>query len=121
MLALRTNDKPGVDDALKTHFTHQRQPSFERSRQSSSSLSDLATPLHLAVQCAPTSMIEYVLSKHNVDLSARNRQGNTALHIAAVQGREDVVDMLLQQPDIDDSVLNHEGKQVCRSFITQLI
>jgi oxysterol-binding protein 1 len=47
-----------------------------------------------------------------VDLAAKNRQGNTALHLAASQGRDDVVDLLLQQPDIDDSIVNHEGKQV---------
>lgn len=112
MLALRTNDKTGVDDALRNYSTHQRQPSSERSRQSSSSLNELATPLHLAVQCAPTSMIEYVLSKQKIDLSAKNRHGSTALHLAAAQGRDDVVDLLLQQPDIDDSIVNFEGKQV---------
>jgi oxysterol-binding protein 1 len=112
MLALRTNDKAGVDDALKNYSTHQRQPSSERSRQSSSASNEPATPLHLAVQCAPASIIEYILSKHKVDLSAKNRHGNTALHVAAAQGREDVVDLLLQQPDIDDSLVNHEGKQV---------
>lgn len=57
-------------------------------------------------------MVEYLLSQHKVDLSAKNRQGNTALHLAASQGRDDVVDLLLQQPDIDDSLLNHNGKQV---------
>ena len=57
-------------------------------------------------------MVEYVLSKHTLDLSAKNRVGNTALHLAALQGRDDVVDLLLQQPDIDDSIVNHEGKQV---------
>jgi ankyrin repeat protein len=57
-------------------------------------------------------MVEYLLSKHKVDLSAKNRLGNTALHLAALQGRDDVVDLLLQQPDIDDSLLNHNGKQV---------
>ena len=57
-------------------------------------------------------MVEYVISTKKVDLSARNRQGNTALHLAAMQGRDDVVDLLLQQPDIDDSLTNHDGKQV---------
>ena len=76
------------------------------------SSNELATPLHLAVQCATTSMVEYVISKRAVDLSAKNRQGNTALHLAAMQGRDDVVELLLQEPDIDDSVTNHEAKQV---------
>jgi oxysterol-binding protein 1 len=57
-------------------------------------------------------MVEYVLSRRKVDLSAKNKQGNTALHLAAMQGRDDIVDILLQDPDIDDSMTNHAGKQV---------
>ena len=57
-------------------------------------------------------MVEYILSKRKIDLSAKNKQGNTALHLAAAQGRYDVVELLLQEPDIDDSLPNHEGKQV---------
>ncbi len=112
--ALRANDKAGVDEALKSYTSVPKRPSSEKGRQSTSS--DLATPLHLAVQCAPAPMVEYIISTKKVDLSARNRQGNTALHLAAMQGRDDVVDLLLQQPDLDDSVTNHEGKQVCRSL-----
>jgi oxysterol-binding protein 1 len=116
VLALRSNDKAGVDDVLKTCVPSIPRPpsSVEKpSRQPSGSFSaELSTPLHLAVQCAPTSMVEYVISTGKIDLSARNRVGNTALHLAALQGRDDVVDVLLQQPDIDDSVVNHEGKQV---------
>jgi oxysterol-binding protein 1 len=109
---LRANDTSGVDEALRTYTVPQKRPSSEKVRVSSAPTSDLSTPLHLAVQCAPTSMVEYLLSKHKVDLSAKNRLGNTALHLAALQGRDDVVDLLLQQPDIDDSLLNHNGKQV---------
>jgi hypothetical protein len=108
--ALRANDKSGVDEALKSYSATPKRPSSEKGRQSTSV--DLATPLHLAVQCASLAMVDYVISTKKVDLSARNRQGNTALHLAAIQGRDDVVDLLLQQPDLDDSLTNHEGKQV---------
>lgn len=101
-----------MDDALKTYAVPTKRQSFEKGRQSSGSSNEIATPLHLAVQCAPTSMVEYVLSQHKVDLSAKSRQGNTALHLAALQGRDDVVDLLLSEPEIDDSILNHNGKQV---------
>jgi len=114
-LALRANDTSGVDEALSNYTAPQKRPSSEKVRISSAPTGDLATPLHLAVQCAPTSMVEYLLSKHKVDLSAKNRFGNTALHLAASQGRDDVVDLLLQQPDIDDSLVNHDGKQVPNS------
>jgi oxysterol-binding protein 1 len=111
-LALRSNDKAGVDDALKTYSTQTKRPSFDKARLSPGSSYEVATPLHLAVQCASPSMVEYLLSRHKLDLSAKNRQGNTALHLAASQGRDEVVDLLLQQDEIDDSIVNHEGKQV---------
>ena len=110
--ALRANDISGVDEALRNYTAPQKRPSSEKVRVSSAPTIDLSTPLHLAVQCAPVSMVEYIISKHKVDLSAKNRSGSTALHLAASQGRDDVVDLLLQQPDIDDSLINHEGKQV---------
>jgi oxysterol-binding protein 1 len=86
--------------------------STEKPRQSGGFSSELSTPLHLAVQCAPSSMVAYVISKGVVEVSARNKAGNTALHLAAIQGREDVVELLLDQPDMDDSIANNDGKQV---------
>ena len=56
-------------------------------------------------------MVEHVLSQGKIDLSAKNRLGNTALHLAALQGRDDVVDLLLAEPEIDDSIVNQDGKQ----------
>ena len=112
MVALRANDKVAVDEALKSYSSSPKRSSSDKGRPLSLTSGDLATPLHLAVQCAPTSMVEYLLSTRKVDLNAKTRQGNTALHYAAAQGRDDVVDMLLQKPDIDDTVVNHDGKQV---------
>ena len=57
-------------------------------------------------------MVAYIVSKGVVELSARNKSGNTALHLAAMQGRDDVVELLLDHPDIDDSIVNNAGKQV---------
>jgi hypothetical protein len=111
-VALRANDKAGVDDALKLYSGSLKRQSSDPGRPSTSSPGDASTPLHLAVQCAPVSMVEYVVSQRKVDLCARNKQGNTALHLAAQQGREDIVDLILQQADVDDSLANHEGKQV---------
>jgi oxysterol-binding protein 1 len=110
--ALRANDRAAVDDALQLYAATQKRQSSEKGRPSMSSTGDATTPLHLAVQCAPTSMVEYIVSQGKVDLSAKSKQGNTALHLVASQGREDVVEILLQHPDIDDSLANHEGKQV---------
>lgn len=70
------------------------------------------TILHLAVQCASQQVLEYVLSDGaaSIDINARDRDGNTPIHIAAAQGRGQIVRLLLEQPDINDSIPNYQGK-----------
>lgn len=69
------------------------------------------SPLHLAVRCADFNIISFLLNYKTIDLNAVDAQnGNTALHIAASSGRDDVVQLLLSQEDIDDSKRNHDGK-----------
>lgn len=57
-------------------------------------------------------MIEYVISDGTgtIDINARDKDGNTALHLAAQQGRGPVVRLLLDQPDINDSLPNFQGR-----------
>jgi oxysterol-binding protein 1 len=68
--------------------------------------------LHLAVQCAEIPVVEYVLSDGagTIDINARDKDGNTALHLAAQQGRGPVVRLLLEQPDINDALPNFHGR-----------
>jgi oxysterol-binding protein 1 len=72
--------------------------------------------LHLAIQCAEVPVIEYVLSNSAfgqecaVDINERDRDGNTPLHLAASLGRTPVVRMLLDRPDINDSITNYHGQ-----------
>ena len=72
---------------------------------------DQVQPLVLAVQCADTKTVEYVLSRQEVDVNGRDIHGNTALHLAAQHGRGDVVDMLMNHPDINDTIQNNDRKQ----------
>ena len=68
------------------------------------------TILHLAIQCAEQSVIEYILSQPATDVNARDREGNTPLHVAATLGRAPVVKLLLEQKDCNDSMVNFQGK-----------
>ncbi|KJR81309.1 uncharacterized protein SPSK_00979 [Sporothrix schenckii 1099-18] len=73
---------------------------------------DDTTVLHLAIQCAEFAVVEYVLSDGAglIDTNARDKDGNTALHLAAAQGRTQVVRLLLEQKDINDSLPNGQGR-----------
>jgi hypothetical protein len=71
------------------------------------------TILHLAVQCADPSVVEQILSTasaYNIDLNAKDRDGNTPLHLASQLGRATIVQLLLGQPGIDSTVHNYHGK-----------
>lgn len=71
------------------------------------------TILHLAVQCAEGSVVEYILSHSSAtisDVNTRDREGNTPLHIAAQLGRASVVKLLLDLPDVNDAIPNYQGK-----------
>lgn len=55
--------------------------------------------------------IELCLEYKTVDVNAQEaHSGNTALHLASSIGRADVVNLLLNQDDIDDTRRNSEGK-----------
>ncbi|KAL9116069.1 MAG: hypothetical protein Q9227_000437 [Pyrenula ochraceoflavens] len=69
------------------------------------------TVLHLAVQCAEPSVVEYVVSTmDNLDINTQDREGNTALHLAAQLGRSQIVQLLLDQPSVNDTIANYQGR-----------
>lgn len=72
------------------------------------------TILHLAVQCAEQNVIEFILSAagtrdSGLDINARDRDGNTPLHVAAMLGRAPIVSMLLAA-HVNDSIANYAGQ-----------
>lgn len=109
--ALRNGDTASISKVI-------RENSENASRNSTSSASTQATTLddttilHLAIQCAEQPVVEYVLSDGAglIDVNARDKDGNTPLHVAAIQGRSQVVRLLLAHKDVNDAIANNAGR-----------
>ena len=82
----------------------------------SSGALDHTTLLHLAIQCADPPVVEQILSVAattpgvNVNINAQDRDGNTPLHIASMLGRTSTVQLLLRQPNVNESALNYQSR-----------
>ncbi|EON95931.1 putative oxysterol-binding protein [Phaeoacremonium minimum UCRPA7] len=110
--ALRSGDTASISRAIRdTAENGPRASTSSIGTQSGHSLDD-TTILHLAIQCAEFPVVEYVLSDGagSIDINARDKDGNTPLHIASLQGRTQVVRLLLDQKDINDAVANNQGR-----------
>jgi ankyrin repeat protein len=97
---LRSGDTTAISKAIKE----------TKDPQGANSLSG-TTILHLSIQCAEPQVVEYILSSgHDLDINARDRDGNTSLHLAAQLGRGTLVRELLNCPSLNDSVVNYRGQ-----------
>ncbi|KAJ9638275.1 hypothetical protein H2199_006962 [Coniosporium tulheliwenetii] len=111
--ALRSGDTAAISKAMREQSGGGSQESFS---SPTSGRVEGTSVLHLAIQCAETPVIEFVLSNApstpgaGFDINARDRDGNTPLHIAASLGRAPVVRMLLEQKGINDSITNFQGQ-----------
>lgn len=67
--------------------------------------------MHLAIQCADISVIQYILSNHaaEIDVNSRDKDGNTPLHVASTLNRVPAVRLLLEQKSINESLTNYQG------------
>lgn len=65
-----------------------------------------------AVQVGPLSAVKHIVEGGLVeDLNAQDANGDTALHLAAISNRQEVIVYLMAQPGINDCILNNELKQ----------
>ncbi|KAK1758718.1 Oxysterol-binding protein 2 [Echria macrotheca] len=109
--ALRNGDTASISKAIRESAADGPRASTSSFSTQSGTLED-TTILHLAIQCAEQPVVEYVLSDGagSLDINARDKDGNTPLHIAAAQGRSHVVRLLLENKEINDAIANHQGR-----------
>lgn len=109
--ALRKGDTPLVSKYLRDSAEGGPRTSTSSFSSTPSALED-TTILHLAIQCAELTVVEYVLAEGagTLDINAKDKDGNTPLHVAVIQGRPPIVKLLLQQKNINDSLPNYQGR-----------
>ncbi|KAH8838622.1 hypothetical protein MCOR27_003696 [Pyricularia oryzae] len=110
--ALRNGDSASISKAIRESADGGRRGSTVSLTGGSGLILDDTTVLHLAIQCAELTVVEYVLSDGAgyIDINSRDKDGNTPLHIAAQQGRTQIVRMLLEREGINDSIANFQGR-----------
>ena len=75
------------------------------------SISNQITPLLNSIISGDLALVQTALTDHPEQLNTAYAQnGNTPLHVAALNGYTDIVRLLLEQPGIDTTRTNNEGK-----------
>ncbi|KAF7303589.1 Oxysterol-binding protein [Mycena indigotica] len=121
--ALRTGDPALIHPFLAEIGKEKRKSADQRngsgntlSRGSSendpNSIDTGAAALHLAIRCASLETVTLLLSHRAISPVGVHPPGTgtTALHLAAALGRADVVDRLLEQETVDDTLQDREGR-----------
>ena len=95
--------------------------------------------LHYAIQVAPFQLIKEIVQNNtetdsatddesldiHLNINEQDNNGNTPLHLAALQSRTDVVSLLMDHPQINDCIVNNFNLQpyeMCRNVnVAQLM
>lgn len=116
--SLRQGNFRQLEALIKNEFQPVGDPNVEEVRN---------LVLHYAVQVAPTVLIKEIVyawtnqseREITIDINYKDENGDTPLHISAFQSRGDVVDFLMDQPEINDCILNNSHLQpveMCRNL-----
>ena len=73
--------------------------------------SNSVTPLLGAIITGDLDLVRTALQEHPEQLNTAYAQnGNTPLHVAALNGKAEIVKLLLSQPGIDKTIKNNNGQ-----------
>ncbi|KIJ15782.1 hypothetical protein PAXINDRAFT_114163 [Paxillus involutus ATCC 200175] len=103
--ALRSGD-PALVHPFLTEISKERRNSID------GDLNTGAAALHLAIRCASVDTVQLLVSHRAISPNGVHPPGSgtTALHLAASLGRADIISVLLDQPGIDDTPRDAQGR-----------
>jgi ankyrin repeat protein len=107
--ALRASDVVALDKLLDD---------LTKQNEATSSGTDAASgiqrsgALHLACSFATRDIVKHILKRVEIRqcINVQNEKGNTPMHIAATSSRRDIIDLLLEIEDVNDTIRNVDGK-----------
>ncbi|KAJ6531434.1 Oxysterol-binding protein-domain-containing protein [Mycena vulgaris] len=118
--ALRSGDPALIHPFLAEIGKEKRKSSDQRNAAGSAaapsttnpSLDTGAAALHLAIRCASPETVALLLSHRAISPNGVHPPGSgtTALHLAAALGRADIVNLLLEQDGVDDTLCDCDGR-----------
>ncbi|KAJ7150479.1 Oxysterol-binding protein-domain-containing protein [Mycena crocata] len=114
--ALRSGDPALIHPFLTEIGKEKRKSAEQRSANGPATpaahLDTGAAALHLAIRCASLETVVLLLSHRAISPNGVHPPGSgtTALHLAAALGRADIVNVLLEQEGVDDTLCNREGR-----------
>ncbi|KAK7052593.1 Oxysterol-binding protein [Favolaschia claudopus] len=110
--ALRNGDPTLIHPFLTEIGKEKRKSAGQGSGTPGSQIDTGAAALHLGIRCASLETVTLLLSHRAISPNGIHPPGSgtTPLHLAASLGRADIVNLLLEQDGIDDTVFDKEGR-----------
>jgi ankyrin repeat protein len=112
--AIRGNDQVKLNDILNKNITKFHLKPSTGNFSPIDQRKDFFSPqfgnlLHLAASFGNRHTCQQFIA-NGISINATDKKGNTPLHRAAIAGRHDIVDYLLKEDNIDDTIRNGVGK-----------